>query len=48
MVCAGPVAAFRPRGRATAGLARHEHIHLEPRFSDHVPPVIDCDFKLEA
>ena len=29
-----------------AALARREHIHLEPRFSDHAPLVIDYDFKL--
>jgi exodeoxyribonuclease-3 len=34
---------------ATPGIAKHakaEHIHLEPRFSDHAPLVIDYDFKL--
>lgn len=34
---------------ATPGLAKHakaEHIHLEPRFSDHAPLVIDYDFDL--
>lgn len=34
---------------ATPGLAataRREHIHLEPRFSDHAPLVIDYDFRL--
>jgi exodeoxyribonuclease III len=28
---------------ATAALARREHIHLEPRFSDHAPLTIDYD-----
>ena len=34
---------------ATPGIAKHakaEHIHLEPRFSDHAPLVIDYDFSL--
>jgi exodeoxyribonuclease-3 len=34
---------------ATPGIAKHakaEHIHLEPRFSDHAPLVIDYDFTL--
>ena len=31
---------------ATAKLAKAEHIHLEPRFSDHAPLVIDYDFTL--
>ena len=29
-----------------AALARHEHIYLEQRFSDHAPLVIDYDFTL--
>jgi exodeoxyribonuclease-3 len=29
-----------------AATARHEHIYLERRFSDHAPVVIDYDFKL--
>ena len=29
-----------------AALARKEHIHLEPRFSDHAPLTIDYDFTL--
>ncbi len=29
-----------------AALARKEHIHLEPRFSDHAPLTIDYDFAL--
>ena len=29
-----------------AKLAKAEHIHLEPRFSDHAPLVIDYDFTL--
>ena len=31
---------------AVAALARKEHIHLESRFSDHAPLVIDYDFSL--
>lgn len=34
---------------ATPGLAataRREHIHLEPRFSDHAPLIIDYDFEI--
>jgi len=34
---------------ATPAIAKHakaEHIHLEPRFSDHAPLVIDYDFTL--
>ena len=34
---------------ATPGIAakaRHAHIHLEPRFSDHAPLIIDYDFRL--
>jgi len=31
---------------ATATKARHEHIYLEQRFSDHAPLVIDYDFTL--
>jgi exodeoxyribonuclease-3 len=34
---------------ATPGIAaraQREHIHLEPRFSDHAPLVVDYDFKL--
>ena len=31
---------------ALAAKARHEHIYLEQRFSDHAPLVIDYDFKL--
>ena len=34
---------------ATPGIAKHaraEYIHLEPRFSDHAPLVIDYDFTL--
>ena len=30
----------------SAALARREHIHLQPRFSDHAPLTIDYDFKL--
>jgi exodeoxyribonuclease-3 len=29
-----------------AALARKEAIHIEPRFSDHAPLTIDCDFTL--
>ena len=29
-----------------AALARKEHIHLEPRFSDHAPLTVDYDFTL--
>ena len=29
-----------------AALARKEHIHLDPRFSDHAPLTIDYDFTL--
>jgi exodeoxyribonuclease III len=29
-----------------AALARTEHIHLEPRFSDHAPLVMDYDFEI--
>jgi exodeoxyribonuclease-3 len=31
---------------ALAETARREHIHLDPRFSDHAPVVIDYDFTL--
>jgi exonuclease III len=31
---------------AIAAKAKREHIHLEPRFSDHAPLVIDYDFSL--
>jgi exodeoxyribonuclease-3 len=29
-----------------AVLARKEKIHLEPRFSDHAPLLVDYDFSL--
>ncbi|MBT9594666.1 MAG: exodeoxyribonuclease III [Vitreoscilla sp.] len=31
---------------AIAAKAKREHIHLEPRFSDHAPLIIDYDFSL--
>ena len=31
---------------AIAARAQREHIHLQPRFSDHAPLVVDYDFKL--
>ncbi len=31
---------------AIAAKAQREHIHLEPRFSDHAPLIVDYDFKL--